>query len=52
MLKFAALAALGYSAFRFIQSRRTANAPAALPIAGGLLSSDARVQPTPDAPRL
>lgn len=53
MLKLAALAALGYGAYRFVQSKRTApEAPALLPVAGGPLSSDARVQPAPGAPTL
>jgi len=54
MLKLAALAALGFGAYRYIQSQRNSSAPAPrlLPVAGGRLSSDARVQPTPEAPTL
>ncbi|MBV1692553.1 hypothetical protein KRR38_34205 [Novosphingobium sp. G106] len=52
MLKLAALAALGYGAYRYVQNQRRAPDPRPVPIAGGPLSSDARVQPTPDAPTL
>lgn len=52
MLKLAALAALGFGAYRYIQKQRATAAPSPVRVAGGPLSSDARVQPTPDAPTL
>lgn len=52
MLKLAALAALGYGAYRYVQKSRAAPEPSQVRIAGGPLSSEARLQPTPDAPML
>ena len=51
MLKLALLGAAGYAAYRYVQSQR-ATTLRLNPVAGGPLSSDARVQPTPDAPTL
>jgi hypothetical protein len=52
MLKLAALAALGYGAYRFVAKQRANATPKLLPVAGGPFSSDARLQSTPDAPTL
>ena len=52
MLKLALLGTLGYAAYRYVQKRQVDSAPKLLPVAGGPLSSDARVQPTPAAPTL
>lgn len=51
MLKLIAIGTLGYVAYRYIQrADRVAPANEGLRLAGGPLSSEATLQPTPDAP--
>lgn len=52
MFKLAALVALGYGAYRFVARHKPDATPKLLPVAGGPLSRDARVQPTPGVPTL
>jgi hypothetical protein len=54
IIKLAALGALGYAGYRYLKSRpqrsvRAGGAPE-IALAGGPLSSEARLQHTPDAP--
>lgn len=57
LLKLAALGALGYAGYKYLEKnqggsalpRRTDDAPR---LAGGPLSSEARLQHTPDAPAM
>jgi uncharacterized membrane protein YebE (DUF533 family) len=55
LLKLAALGALGYAGYKYYENNndrfRSTAAPRARPaLAGGPLSSEARVQSTPDIP--
>ena len=52
MFKLAALVALGYGAYRIVARQRADATPKLLPVAGGPLSSNARLQSAPDAPML